>query len=562
LFPGILLVAVMLRPSKANLAAVPDTSQSGNLVTNSDFHLRQGDQPAGYQLSGDALCRYLGDPRKDMASGWGVALDSAGSNGAGAVSQMVSGIDAGAGRWFRFTFRGLPQDNFAVADGGLWMKAEFFVGGKAADGKRKRIDDLIEQARRELSVNGDFHRGGAAVWRTYQLDFYLPFPQVDQVRLSVGFDHGLAHESNAASFFVTDLALHRIEGVSDQSPSTMPVSDVASNVGTKDPPAGQMIPLGGRWYYRAKDGEASAARHFDYQNADRLYYHDDVWSTPFAGEMTSWLRAGEKDIDGNLVSTDRFVPDNVTIDIDQTSLVIHTRGLPNHPTGRFPQPGWHGNPNYIQEQHRTYHIPLDPKVNPRHIVTTANNSNHALPMGPIGIAMNGVVFYNPFDAQSTDASNIMDYCCGHPDQRGTYHYHKYPICINSPWADEGKSHSPVIGWAFDGFPVYGPYESAGVLAKDVMGEHALNDFNLHWDSERGWHYHVTPGKFPYIIGGYWGTEDSRDSRRMGPPGGGPPGGGPPGGGPPGMGPGGMGLSGTGRGGGGPGFGGPPPPPPW
>jgi hypothetical protein len=148
--------------------------------------------------------------------------------------------------------------------------------------------------------------------------------------------------------------------------------------------------------------------------------------------------------------------------------------------------------------------------------------------------VNGVVFFNPFDANSQDASNMMDRCCGHPAPDNTYHYHKYPICVNSPWADEGKEHSPLIGWAFDGFPIYGPFESAGVMAKDVKGSGALNDFNLHWDAERGWHYHATPGKFPYIIGGYWGTEDARD-KRAGRPGGGMGGGpgngsGPPGGG--------------------------------
>ena len=26
-------------------------------------------------------------------------------------------------------------------------------------------------------------------------------------------------------------------------------------------------------------------------------------------------------------------------------------------------------------------------------------------------------------------------------------------------------------------------------------------------------YHVTPGQFPYLIGGYWGTEDPRDRQR-------------------------------------------------
>ena len=41
----------------------------------------------------------------------------------------------------------------------------------------------------------------------------------------------------------------------------------------------------------------------------------------------------------------------------------------------------------------------------------------------------------------------------------------------------------------------------------------MDAFNMHKDDERGWHYHVTPGKFPYIIGGYYGEVDRRNSRR-------------------------------------------------
>ena len=44
--------------------------------------------------------------------------------------------------------------------------------------------------------------------------------------------------------------------------------------------------------------------------------------------------------------------------------------------------------------------------------------------------------------------------------------------MKSPFADEGKEHSPLIGWAFDGFAIYGPYEGNGVMAKDFEGEPA------------------------------------------------------------------------------------------
>ena len=83
---------------------------------------------------------------------------------------------------------GVAQDEFAVFDDDLAMRVEFFGdGGRTAfDGKNKPIYPQIEQDRRDFTVNGDNHVGGAAVWRTYQLDFWLPFPQVDTGALERG----------------------------------------------------------------------------------------------------------------------------------------------------------------------------------------------------------------------------------------------------------------------------------------------------------------------------------------------------------------------------------------
>ncbi len=193
------------------------------------------------------------------------------------------------------------------------------------------------------------------------------------------------------------------------------------------------------------------------------------------------------------------------------------RNLPNHPTSKFPSTRDSGdrNPNYIQEQDATYVIPLKPERNPSAVaMKDRTNSNRALPMGPIGVAVNGVVFFNPFDMGMVDATDLMDRCCGHPNQINQYHYHKYPVCVKSPFADEGQEHSPPIGWAFDGFAIHGPYEGKGVMAKDSKAN-PINEFNGHDDPERGWHYHVTPGKFPYILGGYRGKVAPRMGRGPG-----------------------------------------------
>ena len=120
------------------------------------------------------------------------------------------------------------------------------------------------------------------------------------------------------------------------------------------------------------------------------------------------------------------------------------------------------------------------------------NARVATPLGAIGVASNGVVFFNPsagdggnppagfnWNAHFEDAvvSFGDDNCGGHPEQTGQYHYHDtdFLACwkanaVMSTYNDYyGSSqyngdnlrhpdgHSKMVGIAFDGFPIYGPY---------------------------------------------------------------------------------------------------------
>jgi len=199
--------------------------------------------------------------------------------------------------------------------------------------------------------------------------------------------------------------------------------------------------------------------------------------------------------------------ENVRISHDETFLIIRSQGYPNHPTAVFPNSG---NPNTIRVQDFTFRLPLEPRL---------ADEITRVPMGPIGMALNGVVFFNPFEMGGMNAVEgyaevWLDSCCGHPQQEGVYHYHKYPSCVKSPFPDDGKQHSPIIGFAFDGFPLYGPYEESGAMARDLKGKFALDVCNGHSDKLRGYHYHVTPGRFPYLIGGYTGVVERSNSREL------------------------------------------------
>jgi len=230
-------------------------------------------------------------------------------------------------------------------------------------------------------------------------------------------------------------------------------------------------PIGGKWYVQ--------------EGMQPVYFYKD------ADEYVDLFSYHTKD------SNKDGIP-NIRLRHDKHFLLMDSQGFPNHPTAKFPNSG---NPNSIVVQDFHFKIPLEPKFS-KEIVK--------VPMGPIGTAINGVVFFNPFEAGGINAVEgyaevWLDSCCGHPQQHGVYHYHKYPSCVKSPFPDEGKRHSPILGFAWDGYPVYGPYESDGVMAMELQGDQALDVCNGHSDPERGYHYHVTPGRFPYLIGGYHGV---------------------------------------------------------
>ena len=498
-------------------------SQAGevNLVQNPGFESVSATThiPDGYEMSGAAFWGRLGSTLDITTNG--IIFPGMTQQG-GSISQLVRGIDQAKGRWITFRFRGLAEGNFAVTDDSLKIKIEFYSknGADYMDCASHTLSSEIERDRKNLNVNGDYHLYGAAVWRSYELEELIPFPEVDAVKVSVSYANGAANGQEHAAFLIDDFSL-----VQRSNSLTGRVDPVSRIPASPNSPVDEknLISLGGRWYYAPAPGEtvsvATKPLTVTEANAERLYYKSDRFINPFLNNMTAWLRAGYKDEQGNIVTDDRFVPDNVILTFKGDGfLTVQTKNLPNHPTAKFP--GF--NPSYIQETSQTYRLPLEPVINPNAIATDAHDTNYALPMGPIGIAVNGVVFFNPFDANMQDASSIMDYCCGHPNPDNLYHYHKYPICVNTPFVDKGDGPSQVIGFAFDGLPMYGPYEEAGVMAKDST-TNPLNAFNAHYDPVRGWHYHVTPGKFPYLIGGYLAKSEPSNFMRVPrhPPGGSP-----------------------------------------
>jgi len=188
----------------------------------------------------------------------------------------------------------------------------------------------------------------------------------------------------------------------------------------------------------------------------------------------------------------------VSLTVQGDTLVIEDDGVPNHATGAFPMmrdgngDGRPDNPNRIQAQNYRFVVPLHPEP-------AAHTT--PLPMGPVAISLGGVVFYNAYTAERTDAviNEVFDDCKGHPDMRGRYHYHQFSPCAPSmPPSSDG--HVGLMGWAFDGFELYG-------MAAPHDG--ALDECQGHNDTARGYHYHMKAA-FPYVMGCYRGTSTVKE----------------------------------------------------
>ena len=131
---------------------------------------------------------------------------------------------------------------------------------------------------------------------------------------------------------------------------------------------------------------------------------------------------------------------------------VKCTGIPSYTIGP-----WAMNPNTPANQNWVFKIARFPVPDPTPSV--AGN-------GQIGVLINGVVLFNGGDAMSYNNQNIwhrlaqyfeavsFDTSGGHPSPQRSYHYH---INMKKLYSPDSTAHSPILGYMFDGYPLYGPY---------------------------------------------------------------------------------------------------------
>lgn len=201
-------------------------------------------------------------------------------------------------------------------------------------------------------------------------------------------------------------------------------------------------------------------------------------------------------------------------------------------------------PNPLVPLERDYRIPLRPKL--------AEKPSPLPLLGPSGVAINGIPLFGPNEGPAPYPgygdpiyNDIMDDCMGHTARQ--YHYHALvEACLQAGSREGGPS--PVLAFAADGFPVYGPFGCNDADCSEVIefksswdrvgdprhdtwdayrftpksGTEYLDRCNGHSgdDQEGAYHYHAT-ATWPYIMGCFSGApppgfdrpEDRQFSRR-------------------------------------------------
>ncbi|WP_194269925.1 YHYH protein [Candidatus Methylospira mobilis] len=198
--------------------------------------------------------------------------------------------------------------------------------------------------------------------------------------------------------------------------------------------------------------------------------------------------------DATLNSLAVQIPANVSsVSSTASKVYIQTSGVPSYPTGPFP-----GNPAYASNIQAIYGIPLNPQPNLSNTLTEVG-------LGAIGVFVNGVAIFSYADAFSYQNQGVwhqdanvfegqsFDTAPGHPAPLrnattavsgylpGEYHHHQSPTSLREELGDDGTHHSPILGFAVDGYPIYGPYgyanpNGSGGLVR-IKSSYSLRNMN-------------------------------------------------------------------------------------
>lgn len=263
--------------------------------------------------------------------------------------------------------------------------------------------------------------------------------------------------------------------------------------------------------------------------------------------ITSWLQntteTGSYYMQGNSTTISNGILVNCQkVEYSNDFVYVTATGIPAYPTGPFLD----GNPSQAANQSGIYKLPLNPVLNMGTPIPTNG--------GNIGLFINGVALFDYRDgvgwnpntnalcggpgnppcpggplaatAWTRDAIPAeragFDCSKGHPAM-GNYHHHQNPsafkldlevissICnlydADGLYAINENEHAPLIGFAYDGFPIYGAYgyknaDGTGGITR-IKSSYRLRDITTRTTAPDGSSVEVGPPVSPPYFLGYF-----------------------------------------------------------
>ena len=159
------------------------------------------------------------------------------------------------------------------------------------------------------------------------------------------------------------------------------------------------------------------------------------------------------------------------VDVTARKRLIYSTRCPNH-FNTCQGAACDGISSVAKPSQGYWELPLYPVM----AVNLASNTNTTCWDSEVAIALNGASFFSQASdsascedavqaaATSTSLSPSLDIdmCGGSADSKGVYNYRIPPSCLLTQLQESKVLHSPQVGWALDGFPVYGPLGPDGI----------------------------------------------------------------------------------------------------
>lgn len=154
-------------------------------------------------------------------------------------------------------------------------------------------------------------------------------------------------------------------------------------------------------------------------------------------------------------------------------------------------------PSYVSGLKKTFYIPVKP------VKLSQAVSVQGMMGSVVGIAFNGVNFDPPAPTSAILGAHTlapMDDAGGHVNTATGYHYHAATGLTKKVPQTDG--HAAMIGYALDGYGMYERLDSSGNEPGDLDANRG------HYDTTRGYHYHVASAGSNSFIPNFRGAQGS------------------------------------------------------